>query len=131
MKIDHIGVAVEELQSSLSFYRDALGLEFKGQERVEDQGVEVAMLDLGESKLELLEPLSDESPIARHLAKRGEGIHHLAIKVEDIEAKMAEMEDAGVEFIGEEPTPGAGGKKIIFAHPKSTSGVLLELCEEQ
>ncbi len=131
MKIDHIGIAVEELESALPFYRDALGLNYKGQEEVEDQGVKVAFLEVGESKIELLEPLHDESPIARHLAHRGEGIHHLAVEVtEDIEAKVEKMQADGVDFIGDEPSAGAGDKQIIFIHPKSTNGVLLELCQD-
>ncbi len=131
MKIDHIGIAVNELEASLPYYRDALGLKYKGREKVSDQGVEVAFLEAGDSKIELLEPLNEESPIARHLEKRGEGIHHLAFEVDDIEGKVKKMKSEGVEFIGDEPSPGAGGKKIIFVHPKSASGVLMELCQPE
>ncbi len=131
MKIDHIGIAVESLEDSLAYYRDVLGLNYKGEEKVEGQGVKVAFLELGESNVELLEPLHEDSPIASHLEKRGEGIHHMAIEVEDdLEGKIAEMQDDGVEFIGDEPSTGAEGKQIIFVHPKSTNGVLMELCQE-
>ena len=129
MKIDHIGIAVESLTEGLKFYRDALGLNYQGEEEVKEQGVKVAFLKIGESKIELLEPLNEESPIARHLEKRGEGIHHIAVEVEDIETRVKEMKEAGVRFIGEEPAPGAGNKKIIFIHPESTRGVLSELCQ--
>ncbi len=129
MKIDHIGIAVESLQEGLKFYRDALGLEYKGQEEVKEQGVKVAFLKLGESKIELLEPLGEEGPIARHLEKRGPGIHHLALEVSDIDDRVQDLKNSGVEFIGEKPSEGAGDKKIIFIHPKSARGVLLELCE--
>ncbi len=129
MKIDHIGIAVEDLEAGLEFYRDALGLEYKGQEEVEDQGVKVAFLKIGESKIELLEPLHDESPIAKFLNKRGEGIHHIAYLVDNIDEKISEMDAKDVRFIGDKPTEGAGDKKIIFIHPKSTKGVLTELCQ--
>ena len=131
MKIDHIGIAVESLENSLACYRDVLGLNYKGQEKVEDQGVKVAFLELGESNIELLEPLHEDSPIASHLEKRGEGIHHIAIEVEkELEEKVEKMQAEGVDFIGDKPTTGAEGKKIIFIHPKSTHGVLMELCQE-
>ena len=128
-KIDHLGIAVESLEESVPFYENALGLKKKGVEEVEEQGVKVAFFEIGESKFELLEPISDDSPIARHIEKRGSGIHHIALKVNDIEAKVKDMEDKGVQFIGDSPSKGAGGKKIIFVHPRSTGGVLLELCE--
>nr|WP_270454144.1 methylmalonyl-CoA epimerase [Halonatronomonas betaini] len=129
MKIDHIGIAVEDLEAGLEFYRDALGLEYKGQEEVEEQGVKVAFLKIGESKIELLEPLHEDSPIAKFLSKRGEGIHHIAYLVDNIDEKVSVMDAKGVRFIGDEPTEGAGNKKIIFIHPKSTKGVLTELCQ--
>lgn len=129
MKIDHIGIAVEDLEAGLKFYRDALGLEYKGQEEVTEQGVKVAFLKIGESKIELLEPLNEDSPIAKFLSKRGEGIHHIAYLVDDIAEKVSEMDFEGVRFIGDKPTKGAGNKKIIFVHPKSSNGVLTELCQ--
>ena len=129
MKIDHIGIAVESLTEGLKFYRDALGLDYQGEEEVKEQGVKVAFLKIGESKIELLEPLDEESPIARHLEKRGEGIHHIAVEVDDIETRVKEMKEAGVRFIGEEPAQGAGNKKIIFINPASTRGVLAEICQ--
>jgi methylmalonyl-CoA/ethylmalonyl-CoA epimerase len=128
VKIDHIGIAVQNLDETISFYEDVLGLEKTAVETVEGQGVRVAFFNIGESKFELLEPLTDESPIARHIKKRGEGIQHIAINVDGLESKVAEMRKKGIRFIGE-ISSGAEGKKIIFVHPVSTSGLLLELCE--
>lgn len=129
MKIDHLGIAVNDLQESLKFYQDTLGLALKGIEEVSQQKVRVAMLPISESKIELLEPTDPESPIAKFLEKRGPGIHHIALEVDDVEAEYVRMKASGVRFIGE-PSLGAGGSKIIFVHPKSTNGVLLELCEK-
>jgi methylmalonyl-CoA/ethylmalonyl-CoA epimerase len=113
----------------MSFYDDILGLEKLSVETVESQGVSIAFFKTGETKIELLEPLNDESPIAKFIEKKGEGIHHMAIEVEDIEAKIEDMKEKGARFIGDKPTKGADNMKIIFVHPKSTNGVLLELCE--
>ncbi|WP_205665717.1 methylmalonyl-CoA epimerase [Anoxybacter fermentans] len=129
MKIDHLGIAVKNLDESLKFYHKILGLHLKGIEEVKEQKVRVAFLPIGDSKFELLEPTDSESPIAKHIEKRGQGIQHIALRVKDIEAEIERLKKAGVQFIGDKPTPGAGGAKIIFIHPKSTNGVLLELCE--
>ncbi len=130
MKINHLGVAVKNLEETLKFYHETLGLPLKGIEEVADQKVRVAMLPTGESKIELLEPTDPESPIAKFMEKRGPGIHHIAVTVDDVEAEFARLKEAGVRFIGDKPTIGAGGSKVIFIHPKSTNGVLLELCEK-
>ena len=128
MKIDHIGIAVKSVDESLKFYRDILGLEFKGIEVLKDRGLKVAFLKTGESKIELLESISKDSNIEKFIDKKGEGIHHLALKVDDVDDKIESMEELGTKFIGE-ASIGAGGKKIIFIHPKSTNGVLMELCQ--
>ncbi len=128
-KIEHIGIAVKDLKKTVPFYEDVLGLEKTSVEKVEDQGVNIAFFQLGESKIELLEPLNDESPIARFIEKSGEGIHHMAVLVEDIEEKIEDMKEKGAQFIGDKPTMGAEGMKVIFVHPRSSNGVLLELCE--
>jgi methylmalonyl-CoA/ethylmalonyl-CoA epimerase len=128
-KIEHIGMAVKDLEKTVKFYEDVLGLEKIRIEKVEDQGVKIAFLKIGESKVELLEPLNEDSPIAKYIDKRNQGIHHMAILVDDIEDKIEDMKEKGTRFIGDKPTRGADGMKIIFAHPKSTDGVLLELCE--
>lgn len=128
-KVEHIGIAVKDLEKTMSFYDDILGLEKLSVETVESQGVSIAFFKTGETKIELLEPLNDESPIAKFIEKKGEGIHHMAIEVEDIEAKIEDMKEKGARFIGDKPTKGADNMKIIFVHPKSTNGVLLELCE--
>lgn len=128
MKIDHVGIAVKSLDESLKFYRDILGLELDEIEVLEDRGLKIAFLKTGESKIELLEPTSNDSNIAKFIEKKGEGIHHLALKVDDVDENIESMEELGTEFIGE-ASIGAGGKKIIFIHPKSTNGVLLELCQ--
>jgi len=128
-KIEHIGIAVKDLEETMNFYENMLGLEKMAVETVEDQGVNIAFFQLGETKIELLEPLNDESPIAKFIDKRSEGIHHMAVLVEDIEAKIEDMKEKGARFIGDKPTKGADNMKIIFVHPKTTNGVLLELCE--
>ena len=128
-KINHIGIAVQSLDATLPFYRDALGMTFKGEEEVAEQMVKVAMLQVGESKIELLEPTSPDSPIARFLEKNGPGIHHIAYEVEDIEAAIAHMKDQGARMIDEIPRNGAHSTQIAFVHPKSSNGVLTELCQ--
>lgn len=128
-KVEHIGIAVKNLDDTMSFYDDVLGLEKLSVETVESQGVNIAFFKTGETKIELLEPINDDSPIAKFIDKRSEGIHHMAIEVEDIEAKIEDMKEKGAKFIGNEPTEGADDMKVIFVHPKSTNGVLLELCE--
>ena len=128
-KISHIGIAVESIEQWIGFYRDVLGLEYGGSEEVPEQKVKVAFLTIGESSIELLEPTSDDSPIAKFLEKRGGGIHHIAMQVDDIEAALARHHEAGARLIDETPRIGAHGMKIAFVHPKASGGVLLELCE--
>lgn len=128
-KINHIGIAVKSLEETLPFYRDNLGMPFAGIEEVAEQKVRVAMLQVGESKIELLEPTSEESPVARFLEKNGPGIHHLAYEVVDIEAAIAKLRADGARMIDERPRSGAHGARIAFVHPKSSNGVLTELCQ--
>lgn len=130
MKIDHLGIAVKSLEESLKFYRETLGLSVSVTEIVEDQGVEVAMLPLGESRIELLQAIDPSSPVARFIEKRGQGIHHICIEVDDIVKKLSEMKSAGAQLIDEQPKRGAGGHLIAFVHPKSTAGVLIELVQK-
>lgn len=129
--LDHIGVAVKDLDKAISFYQDVLGLKLEGTHTLSDRGVRVAFLSVGgEAHIELLEPLNSESAIAKFLSSHGEGIHHLALKVNDIEASLQSLKRKGLTLIDETPKAGAEGKKIAFVHPKSTRGVLLELCQE-
>ncbi|MBT2656498.1 methylmalonyl-CoA epimerase [Bacillus sp. ISL-18] len=130
-KIDHIGIAVKSLENTLPFYTDVLGLPLLGIEVVDTQKVKVAFLNAGETKLELLEPTSEESPIAGFIAKRGEGIHHVALGVTSIEERIANMREQGIRMIDDHPRLGAGGAQIAFMHPKSAAGVLVELCEKK
>ncbi len=127
-KIDHIGVAVKNLEEAIELYKK-LGFEVKGIEEIEDQKVRVAMLPVGESKIELIEATSEDSAVAKFIEKRGEGIHHIAINVENIEKALENAKNNGLQLIDEKPRIGAGGKKIAFVHPKSTKGVLLEFVE--
>lgn len=129
-QIDHIGIAVKSLENSLPFYTDILKLSLEGIETVENQGVKVAFILAGNTRLEILEALSDESPIAKFIEMRGEGIHHIALGVEDIDGRIEELKSAGVKMINDTAKPGAHGAQIAFMHPKSASGVLYELCEK-
>jgi LAO/AO transport system kinase len=128
-KVGHLGVAVNSLDEALNFWRDGLGLELKEIEIVEDQGVRVAMLPLGESRIELLEATGPETPVGKFLSKRGPGLHHLCIEVEDISARLAQLKARGIRLIDEQPRPGAGGHLVAFIHPASTGGVLIELTQ--
>ena len=128
-KINHIGIAVHSIDDTLPFYRDQLGMAFTGSEEVAEQKVNVAMLQVGESKNELLEPTSPESPVAKFLEKSGPGIHHLAYEVENIEAAIAKLVADGARMIDAVPRNGAHGSRIAFVHPKSSNGVLTELCQ--
>jgi methylmalonyl-CoA/ethylmalonyl-CoA epimerase len=128
-KINHIGIAVKSLEDSIPFYRDQLSMAFAGIEEVAEQKVRVAMLQVGESKIELLEPISDDSPVAKFIEKNGPGIHHLAYEVEDLEAAIARLMAEGARMIDEKPRAGAHGSRIAFVHPKSSNGVLTELCQ--
>ncbi|WP_096201162.1 methylmalonyl-CoA epimerase [Bacillus sp. FJAT-45350] len=130
-KIDHIGIAVSSIEKSLPFYVDNLKMPLLAVEEVESQGVKVAFLQVGESKIELLEPLSDESPIAKFIAKRGEGIHHVALGVSDIQERINEIKTEGIKMIHDKPVPGAGGAQVAFIHPKSAGGILYEYCEKK
>lgn len=129
-KINHIGIAVRNLEASLPFYRDILGMNFEGTEEVAEQKVRVAFLQVGESRIELLEPTAPDSPVARFLEKNGEGIHHLAYEVEDIDVALADLKQKGVRLIDELPRLGAHGAKIAFVHPRASGGVLTELCQQ-
>ena len=129
MKIDHIGIATRGIQEAITFYRDVLGLEVTETEEVPDQKVRVAMLPVGESRIELLEATAADSPIARFLEKRGPGIHHIAVRVDDIHVALADLKQNGARLIDEQPRPGAGGCLVAFVHPSSTGGVLLELVQ--
>lgn len=128
-KINHIGIAVRSLDEQIPFYRDVLGLVFKGLESVPEQKVRVAMFGVGEVNIELLEPTSPESPIAGFLEKKGEGMHHIAYQVDDLEAQIAAATARGVQMIDEKPRGGAHGTRIAFLHPKSSGKVLTELTQ--
>jgi methylmalonyl-CoA/ethylmalonyl-CoA epimerase len=129
MKINHLGIATKGIDEALKFWEDALGLENVHTEVVEDQKVRVAMLPLGESRVELLEPTSEDSPIQKFLEKRGGGIHHIAVETDDIEAALAKLKAEGARLIDEKPRIGAEGCLVAFVHPSSTGGVLLELVQ--
>ena len=129
-RIDHIGIAVSSLDDAIKVYRDVLGLELVEVEEVPEEKVKVAMFKAGDSYIELLEPLSEDSAIAKYLQKRGEGIHHIAIGVEDVEKLTEELKERGVRVIYDKPKVVSGGtRKINFIHPKATHGVLLEIVE--
>lgn len=129
MKIEHIGIATRKIEDALEFWRDALGLQVVGTEEVAEQKVRVAMLPLGEPRIELLEPTSEDSPVAKFLEKRGAGIHHIAVRVDDIRVALARLKEQGARLIDESPRVGAGGCLVAFIHPASAGGVLLELVE--
>jgi len=129
MKIDHIGIAVKNLDEVADFYQNVMGIKLHGTEVVEDQKVKVAFLPVGDTELELLESTHPEGPIAKYIDKKGEGVQHIAFRVEDIDYAINYMMDKGYRMIDESPRYGAGGAKIAFMHPKGTKGVLVELCE--
>jgi methylmalonyl-CoA/ethylmalonyl-CoA epimerase len=126
--LDHIGIAVESIDERIGFY-EALGLEVERYDEVPEQGVRVAFLPVGDSRLELLEPTGPNTPIARHIERRGPGLHHVCLRVPDIRAAMARLADQGHTLLSEEPQIGAHGCLVCFVHPKSTGGVLLELSQ--
>ena len=128
-KIDHIGIAVRSIEKTSELLNNILGLKVAGEEIVEEQKVKVAFLPLGDSELELLESTSVEGPIARFIEKKGEGIQHIAFRVNNIEEILEKLKKGGVRLIDEKPRYGAGGAKIAFLHPKDTNGILVELCE--
>lgn len=129
--IDHIGIAVNNLDEAISLYRDVLGFKLEGVHAVKEQKVRVASFSTGgETRIELLEPTESESPVAKFVERRGEGVHHIALKVRNIEAVLEELKGKGLKLVDEKPRIGVGGAKIAFIHPKSTRNVLYELCEK-
>ncbi|MGO8693014.1 MAG: methylmalonyl-CoA epimerase [Rectinemataceae bacterium] len=131
LKVDHVGIAVENLEKTLAIYTGILGLELHGTEAVEEQKVKTAFLPVGDTEIELLASTDPEGPIAKFIAAKGQGLQHVAFRVEDIEAALAELKGKGVRLIDEKPRYGAGGARIAFLHPKATDGVLVELCERK
>jgi methylmalonyl-CoA/ethylmalonyl-CoA epimerase len=127
--IDHIGIAVKTIEQAGKFYTDVLGLKIQDLENVADQKVNVAFIPITDSEVELLESTHTDGPVAKYIAARGEGIQHIAFRVENIEETLAELKAKGVRLIDQEPRKGAGGAKIAFIHPKETNGVLVEICE--
>jgi methylmalonyl-CoA/ethylmalonyl-CoA epimerase len=127
--LNHIGIAVRSIDDQKPFYEDSLGLEFEGLEEVPDQKVRVAFFRAGDVRMELLEPTQPDSPVAKFIEKRGEGLHHLAFTVEDIKTRIDELKESGLRMIDDAPRPGAHHTQIAFLHPKSSHGVLTELCE--
>jgi len=130
-KISHIGVAVENLNEAMRLYNESLGLEIEGTEEVKEQKVKVAFIPMGESRIELIESTDPNGPIAKFIKSRGEGIHHIALEVDHIEDALQKLKERGVQLIDEKPRIGAHKMKIAFLHPRSTKGVLLELCQKQ
>lgn len=128
-KVDHLGIAVSNLDESLKFYEGVLGLKCQGSEVVEEQKVKTAFLPIGDTEVELLESTAEDGPIAKFIASRGEGFQHIAYRVDNIEEAILELKDKGIRMIDEKPRYGAGGAKIAFIHPKSTGGLLIELCQ--
>ena len=128
-RIDHIGVAVEEIEPALELYRDSFELTLAHREVVEDQGVEAVLLDVGENHVELLAPLGADTPVGRFLAKQGPGLHHVAYQVKDIDATLESLRQAGLQLIDQEPRTGIRGSRVAFMHPRATAGVLTEIVE--
>jgi|SRR6185369_3876096 len=131
MKIHHIGIATKSLEAGLAVWRDTLGLELDSVEEVKEQGVRVGMMAVGDTHVELLEALSPDSAVGKFIAKRGPGIHHIAIEVKDIRQSLTELKNKGARLIDENPRVGAGGCLVAFVHPSTTNGVLLELVQHQ
>ncbi len=129
LKIDHVGIAVNSIDDGKSFWSDILGLDFEGTETVSEQKVTTAFFPVGESEVELLQSTAPDGPVAKYIEKRGQGIQHVAFRVEDIDATLAELKEKGVKLIDQQPRIGAGGAKIAFLHPKATNGVLVEICQ--
>lgn len=128
-KIDHIAIAVEDIEKAAAFFTDALGLTVSGREDVPEQKTRVAFINIGQVRIELIQPMSPDSPVQKFLDKKGQGIHHLAIGTDDIETELENLKDKGIRLIDNKPRTGAHDAKIAFLHPKSSQGVLLELCE--
>jgi methylmalonyl-CoA/ethylmalonyl-CoA epimerase len=131
LKIDHLGIAVNSIEEAKKLFHDILGLKFEGTETVEEQKVTTAFFPVGDSEVELLESTAPDGPIAKYLEKRGEGIQHIAFRVDNLDQALGELKDKGIRLIDENPRKGAGGAKIAFLHPKSTHGVLIELSERE
>lgn len=131
LKVDHIGIAVKDLEQAKKFYTDVLGMKAMGEEVVEQQKVKVCFIPCGDSEVELLESTSPDGPIAKFIDKNGEGIQHVALRVDNIEETLADLKEKGVRLIDEKPRYGAGGASIAFVHPKATGGILLELSERK
>ena len=131
MKVDHIGIATNKLADGLTFWQDLLGLRVESTEEIVEQGVRLVMLNVGDTHVELLESLKPDSPVGKFLAKRGPGLHHIAITVDDIRKSLAELKTKGVRLIDETPRVGAGGCLVAFVHPSSADGVLVELVQHQ
>jgi len=127
--MDHIGVAVEDIDAAIELYRDKLGMREQHRETVEAFGVEAVLLEIGEGHVELLEPVSEDSAVGRFLAKNGPGLHHVAYQTEDIDSALAAVRSAGIDLIDQEPRVGIRGSRVAFLHPKATGGVLTELVE--
>jgi methylmalonyl-CoA/ethylmalonyl-CoA epimerase len=128
-RIDHIGVAVEEIEPALELYRDSFQLELAHREIVEEQGVEAVLLDVGENHVELLAPLGEDTPVGKFLARQGPGLHHVAYQVSDIDATLRALKQAGLALIDEQPRTGIRGSRVAFMHPRATGGVLTEIVE--
>ena len=130
LKIDHIGIAVRNLEHSNDLFSKLLGINSYKQEQVDSEAVVTSFFKMGETKIELLQGLDEQSPIVKFIEKKGEGIHHIAIEVEDIYSEMKRLQEEGFQLLSEKPKKGADNRLICFLHPKSTNGVLIELCQE-
>jgi methylmalonyl-CoA epimerase len=128
-RIDHVGLAVEDLDSSLALYRELFELDVAHREVVEEQGVEAVLLDVGENHVELLAPLGPETPVGKFIANRGPGLHHVAYQVDDIDSTLATLDEAGLRLIDRQPRTGIGDSRVAFVHPKATGGVLIEIVQ--
>jgi len=130
-KISHVAIAGDNPEQTRILYEDILGLEYRGAEAVDTEGVNTHFFEVGESSVELLEPLSEDTPVGKFLSKRGPGLHHIALEVEGLDQYVEKLKYAGITLLSEEPKVGAHDMRIIFIHPKSTGGVLIELCEKR
>jgi len=128
-RIDHVGVAVEDMDGALALYRDALGMPLAHRETVEEQGVDAALLDVGDGHVELLAPLGPDTPVGKYLAKKGPGIHHVAYAVQDIDAELERLKEAGLRLIDETPRVGIRNSRVAFVHPAAVGGVLTEIVQ--
>jgi methylmalonyl-CoA/ethylmalonyl-CoA epimerase len=130
LKIDHLGIAVNSIESALKFYSEILGLKLEGEEVIADQKVKTAFLPIGDTEVELLESIATDGPVAKFIENKGEGLHHIAFKVDGLDAVLRELGEKRVRLIDSTPRIGAGNKRIAFLHPKDAFGVLVELCED-